>query len=105
MPDATNHFLLMCHDAEDGKSKRAAHLQAHLRFVEQQLDEQTIAVAGPLSVDDEFVGSLFIVRATTADQARQWLNDDPYFKAGVWQHIEVTAFRPVAGNWVGGRAW
>ncbi|MBY0423900.1 MAG: YciI family protein, partial [Parvularculaceae bacterium] len=84
---------------------RRAHLDGHLDYVERWHDRYL--VAGPLRRPNgpDLVGSLFVVRAESEDDARRFLGDDPYFSSGVFQSIIVRAFTPAAGAWMGGVIW
>jgi hypothetical protein len=100
----SRYYAIIAHDAPGAAAIRGEKLKEHLAHVEEQLDR--LAVAGPLR--DEagiFTGSLMIVKADTAEAARELLQSDPYFKAGAWSDIEVRAFGAVAGDWVGGKNW
>jgi uncharacterized protein YciI len=100
----TKHFAIITHDAPDAAPIRTARLKEHLAHVEAHLDR--LAVAGPLRDEaGAFTGSLLIVKAASEAEARAILADDPYFKAGVWSRVEVSAFGAVAGDWVGGKTW
>lgn len=63
-------------------------------------------VAGPLKgAGGKTVGSLLVIEASGEADARTFLESDPYFKAGIWDSIQVDPFLAVAGEWVGGAAW
>ncbi len=96
-------YAFYCRDGENGAALREKFLAAHLAHIETAIDK--IAVAGPLKQNDETVGSLLVVKAENETQARETLEADPYFSAGVWQSIKVDQFLGVAGDWVGGAAW
>ena len=82
---------------------REAALAAHLAHVEAHIDDY--AVAGPLKEGERTVGSLLVIKAGDAAEARARLEADPYFVAGVWANITSEEFRAVAGDWVGGATW
>lgn len=97
-------FAIIAHDAPDAPALRLQHLAAHLAHVEAHLGD--FLVAGPLrNAAGEICGSLLVVKADSAADARRFLESDPYFAAGIWADIEVKAFSAVAGDWVGGRNW
>ena len=45
------------------------------------------------------------VEAVDADDARGFIERDPYFSAGFWESIEIFEFIPAAGDWIGGKIW
>ncbi|GAB4481085.1 YciI family protein [Erythrobacter tepidarius] len=96
-------FAFCCRDVEDSAALREAALAAHLAHVEAHIDDY--AVAGPLKEGERTVGSLLVIKADNAGEARARLEADPYFAAGVWATITCEEFRAVAGDWVGGAAW
>ncbi|WP_439532219.1 YciI family protein [Polymorphobacter sp.] len=94
----------MGQDAPGSGPIRAKYMAAHLAHVEANMAR--LAVAGPLrNATGAVSGSLLVVHAEDEADARAFIAQDPYFKAGVWAVIEVRAFSAVAGDWVGGRAW
>lgn len=94
-----------CLDRADAAAVRRAVTGAHLRWVESMLAH--IAVAGPLYSEDgaRMIGSLYVFRTASLEQARAWLEGDPFRAAGLWQTVEFRPFLPAAGLWVGGRTW
>lgn len=84
--------------------KRLATREAHFAHIEATLSNAL--VAGPLR-DEEgtTVGSLLIIKAASAAEARAHLEADPYFDAGIWSDIRITEFVPAAGDWIGGKIW
>lgn len=120
-------FLVLCRDFVDGRAtkNRLTALQPHLAYIETILDK--IVVAGPLCDDlgDDFggdvgddlgadvgngvggaiTGSLLIYNVDSESAARGLLEADPYYHADIWELIEIRRFRPVAGEWVGGKNW
>src|SRR6185312_14420089 len=57
--------------------------QAHLERVKSLLESGKAVVAGPLTDDGEIRG-IYIFRASSADEAKAWDNDDPGVVAGHW---------------------
>ena len=104
-PFAPTTVAVLCHDGPGSGPKRKAAAQAHLRWVESML--ANIALAGPLYSEDgsRMVGSLYVFKTTSLEQARAWLETDPYFAAQFWATIEYRLFLPAAGELVGGTAW
>ena len=96
-------FAFMCRDGEGSAALRQQALADHLAHVEAHIDDY--AVAGPLVEGERTVGSLLVIKAADAAEARARLAADPYFAAGVWESVTSDEFRAVAGDWVGGAAW
>jgi len=79
--------------------------RAHLCYIETILDR--LALAGPLYSDDgqRMVGSIYVFKTESLDEARALLEADPYFAAGFWRSVDYWPFLPAAGALVGGTAW
>ena len=104
-PFAPTTVAVYCLDGPESLPKRKAAAQAHLRWIESMLEH--IAVAGPLYSGDgsRMTGSLYVFKTTSLEQARAWLESDPYFAQQFWSSIEYRPFLPAAGGLVGGTVW
>lgn len=96
-------YAIRCTDVEGSAELRQRHLAAHLAHVEANIAQY--AVAGPLRQSDETVGSLLVIEARDAAEAKARIEADPYHAAGVWRDIAIEEFLAVAGDWVGGVTW
>lgn len=91
-------------DGPEGAEIRPRLIGAHLAHVEAHIDRYF--VAGPLkNAGGQTIGSMLVVEAASEDDARAFLDQDPYAGAGLWSQIHVAAFAAVAGTSVGGAAW
>ena len=68
----------------------AAHLQRIARLKREQVIMESGAFLDTLST------SIMLIRATTAEEARQVAADDVYVSAGVWEEVRVRPFARVA---------
>lgn len=98
------YWTVYSRDSEDAPMLRKEHLAAHLEYAACIMDR--IAVGGPLREGDapDF-GSLIVLKTDSEAEAREILEADPYYQAGVWERSEILPFRPVIGEWVGGKVW
>lgn len=98
-------FAAWCEDGPESAERRRVHLDGHLNYVERWHDRYL--VAGPLrrSGEPDLVGSLFVVRAYDEEDARRFLDGDPYFSEGVFKSVAIRHFMPAAGVWMGGVIW
>ncbi len=92
-------FAVRCVDVEGAGPLRQQHLMAHLAHVEAHMARYRIA--GPLAPS----GSLLVIEAADAGDARAFIMADPYGAAGVWAEVIIEEFRAAAGTWVGGATW
>ncbi len=97
-------FSIYCRDKKGTAQTRREVAPKHLSHVEKYIDRYL--VAGPMrDIEGETVGSLLIVTAEHEDDARQFLEQDPYFAADIWESIEIHNFMAAAGEWIGGKIW
>ena len=101
-------YAFICKDGGDKSQLRTDLMQDHLSHVESVLDK--IVLAGPCpptGADDarDFEGSILVFEADTPEAAWELFNSDPYAKAGVWDDVQMMAFKPVAGSLLGGKTW
>jgi uncharacterized protein len=97
-------YAIVARDKPNMKATRMELLKDHLAHIETQLDR--LLVAGPMrDADGAFVGSLLVLRADSVEDAAAFLERDPYFAAGIWAEVTISAFNAAAGQWVGGKTW
>lgn len=89
-------FALICRDGPDTLDRRMAARGEHLAGV-HRLRRAGVILDGGAILDDagRMVGS--VVLCDFADRAAldAWLATEPFVRDGVWQQIEVLAFRRV----------
>lgn len=95
-------YAIISEDVEDSLEKRLAARPAHLERVQKLVNQGRLIVAGPHpSIDSEdsgtngFTGSLIIAEFDSLHSAKDWADEDPYIKAGVYQKITVKPFKKV----------
>lgn len=88
-------FVLMCEDRPDSEALRLSTRDAHLAYAGARMD--AIRLAGPLLSDDteRMIGSLFLIEADSRDEVRQFNEQDPYTRAGLWARVTIHPFRQV----------
>ena len=88
-------FVIICTDKSGQGSLRADNRSAHLDYLETHRDR--ILMAGPLLGEDgqSPVGSLLIMDFDQVTQARDFATGDPYAKAGLFDRVEIKAWRKV----------
>ena len=91
-------FVVICRDQPNSKPARAACLSKHLTHIENEIDR--ISFAAALKDDnDEFFGSIAIVKSNSCSDARSFIRQDPFFRGNVWANLEVHRLGPAAGFW------
>ena len=98
-------FLVLALDGPDSAAPRDAHLESHLEYVEKNVDRYL--VCGPLRNPGEepLIGSFFLVKADSADEARDLVSGDPYVKSGMYAEIQVHEATAAGGSFMGGVIW
>lgn len=98
-------MVVLCFDGPDGTALRAAAQAAHLDYVDTLINE--INLAGPLYDESgrETRGSVYVLRTTSEQRAREIVEGDPFFKAGVFAEVRYQRFLPAAGRYIGGKIW
>jgi uncharacterized protein YciI len=74
----------------DGTSEQARRkiLQQHFANVMSLLETGKAVIAGPMTDDTDLAG-IFILRASTAGEAKTWVDEDPAIKAGLLFVAEI----------------
>ena len=100
-------YIALCDDdpAVDSARLRRQEKAAHFAYIESILDR--LLVAGPISdgPNGEHQASLFVYATNEEAEARELLENDPYFQAGIYGRVRLAAFTPAAGDWLGGTIW
>jgi hypothetical protein len=88
-------FVIHALDKPDALPARLANHEAHRGFLSDTTPYGVrIVMAGPLVSDDEAAmkGSLFVVEAPDRAHVERFHQADPFYKAGVWERVAITAF-------------
>ena len=80
------YFVVIGKDPPGGEPRRC-HRAAHLEFVEGRQD--VLIYGGPLLEDGRMIGSLFIFDLPDRAALDAYMEEDPYFTPGIFEHIEI----------------
>lgn len=86
---------LIAKDKKGALQTRKDNREAHLAYIEAT---GVVVQAGPL-LDDagDMAGSLVILDVTDLAAAQGWADSDPYAKAGLFDSVELHAWKKVIG--------
>ncbi|NEE00491.1 YciI family protein [Phytoactinopolyspora halotolerans] len=82
-------FFVRATYVEDAATKREPYRAEHLDNVARMLSDGRLIVAGALA---DMSASVLVVRAADADAATAMMEQDVYWRTGVWTNIEVSAY-------------
>lgn len=89
-------FAFLCKDKPGHLNVRMETRLAHMEHLNKLNAEGRLAMAGPfLDAEGKPNGSLVIVKAETAEEARELADADPYTRAGLFESVEIRPY-----NWV-----
>ena len=89
-------FLITAYDGTDSEAqaRRSAARPAHIDKAQTLLAGGHVLIGGAiLNEKEEMIGSSLVVEFESREKLDQWLQNDPYVTAKVWQDITVQAFR------------
>ena len=88
-------YIIHGFDKQDASSVRIEHYAAHKAFLSDlSMFKVTMVMSGPLVADDghSMIGSFMLVDAPDRACVEAFHHADPFFKAGLWEKVTVTAF-------------
>ena len=89
------HFVISCTDKPDHLDVRMENRADHVDYLKAHADR--IVAAGPTLGDtpDQMTGSVLIMEFETLADAENWAANDPYAKAGLFEHTTITPWKKV----------
>lgn len=86
---------LITHDKNDALQVRLDNRDAHLAYI---TETGVVEMAGPfLDPDGKMCGSMIIMNVKTLAAAQTWAENDPYAKAGLFEHVRIQEWKKVIG--------
>ncbi len=88
-------FVVKCLDKAGAAQLRLDNRPAHLDFLKANADKYVLA--GPLLSDDRqsMIGSLLVLDFPDRPTLDEFLAQDPFVKAGLFQSVEILPFKKV----------
>ena len=92
------NFIVIAKDKKNSKEIRLKNRKAHLDYI-QNMNKVNIKIAGPLLENDKNMkGSMLIIEANDIEEINDFLKNDPYNKAGLFESISIDRFILVIGD-------
>ncbi|MHB1544369.1 MAG: YciI family protein, partial [Gammaproteobacteria bacterium] len=92
-------FAFWAEDRPGGNVERSRWRTDHLARLTALLHEGRLLAAGPLLAwtcpepqPNAIAGSLIVADFESLEDARQWIAEDPYQRAGIYQNVRVHPF-------------
>ncbi|WP_363349407.1 YciI family protein [Methylocystis echinoides] len=88
-------FVALCQDKPGHVDLRLSTRAAHLAFLETHAAQ--VKLGGPFLDGETPVGSMLILDCPDEAAARALLAEDPYAQAGLFERVELRAWKRVVG--------
>lgn len=93
-------FALSCIDKPGALDLRMATRPAHLAYMGEHA--HMLKLGGPyLDEAGQMAGSLLVIEADDIAAARDFAANDPYARAGLFERVDLMAFRATLGGLAG----
>lgn len=95
-------YSIVGYDVPNSLPLRSKVRGEHIARLKSLANSGHLLVAGPNPAidsiepgDEGFTGSIIIAMFKSLEDAKEWARDDPYFKTGVYERVEVKPFKQV----------
>ena len=91
-------WIIVCNDKEDALPRRMSIIEKHREYL--STNPIKTLVSGPLTLEDgkTMKGSFFMVEADSEEEIRVFQQNDPIFKANIWDEITISPFNKRVDN-------
>ena len=87
-------YIITCIDKKNSLKKRLANRELHLKYLKSFKDK--IILAGPiLNKTNKSKGSVLILKFQNRFELNNFLKNDPYSKAGLFETVNIEIFKRV----------
>lgn len=95
-------YAIIGEDIPNSLEKRTAARPAHLKRVDELIAEGKLVLGGAFPAIDSndpgpagMTGSLIVAEFSSLEEAKAWINADPYVTEGVFAKVTVKPYRKV----------
>lgn len=80
-------------DKPNSAEIRARHMAAHRAYLDSV--DSVCFFTGPLQNDDasQSIGSLFVISANSRGEAQAFVDNEPFYRAGVFESVKIARTR------------
>lgn len=82
-------YLVIAYDHDNAIDKRMEARPAHVEATQKLMSLGKIVSACAMIEEDKMVGSSVVTNFENDDEFNEWLENEPYVKAGVWNMEEI----------------
>lgn len=82
-------YLVIAYDYENSLEKRMSVRDKHLKSIQALIKSGKIHTACALIEDDKMIGSTLITNFDSEEEFEEWLSNEPYVKANVWDMKKI----------------
>lgn len=93
------YYVFICEDIENSLELRIQYRPEHRARLQALIDAGRLLIAGPTpAIDNEdpgpagYSGSVIIAEFDSLEDAREWADEEPYLKTGVYNNVVVKPF-------------
>jgi uncharacterized protein len=89
-------YVIIAYDGDDtdAQERRKTIRPLHLAGAKKLKERNQFVTGGAILNDaEQMTGSVMIVQFETDEEFKEWYEQEPYIKNGVWKTIEVKPFR------------
>ena len=95
-------YAIVAEDVANSSGKRTVARPAHMKRIEQLVADGRVILAGPFPAIDSpdpgpagVTGSLIVAEFDSLEDARSWIDADPYVVEGIFANVSVRPFMKV----------
>ena len=84
-------FVIIGNDGDDegALERRMAARDAHVKNIDDNMDNMLIGAAMLDDIDGDMCGSVMIVDFPSEKELHEWLENEPYVKGNVWDDVTI----------------
>lgn len=93
------HYIVYCKDKPNHLEERLNNLDSHKTYLAG--NPIKLLISGPLVDESDhtiMTGSFFLVEASNLKEVEEFNHNDPLYKSGIWESIDIQPFNKRVDN-------